>query len=89
MAEWAKRTRKWHRWIAIPMFILVPITAVLRMSGNGQILKDIPAVEAVQSILMLLMVLTGAYLYTFRVVNRKKRARRTAVAADAGSKSPV
>ena len=85
MKEWAQRTRKWHRWLALPMLILVPISAALRLSGNGKIMKDIPAWEAVQSILLLLLALTGAYLYTFRVVNRRKRMRRTAVAIEGKS----
>jgi len=87
MKEWAQRTRKWHRWIAVPMFVIVPISAALRLSGNGKIMKDIPAWEAVQSILILLLALTGAYLYAFRLVNRRKRKRRTAAAMD-GSSNP-
>ncbi len=87
MTEWAQRVRKWHRWIAIPMFVIVPIAAVLRLSGNGKILKDVPAWEAVQSILLLLLVLTGAYMYTFRLVNRRKRMRRSAAAIESSSQS--
>ena len=87
MKEWAQRTRKWHRWIAVPMFVIVPIAAALRLSGNGKIMKDIPAWEAVQSILLLMLALTGAYLYTFRLVNRRKRMRRTAAAIDSNSQN--
>jgi hypothetical protein len=68
------------------MFIVVPLSAALRLSGNGKIMKDIPAWEAVQSVLILLLALTGAYLYLFRVVNRKKRQRRAVTVA---SKEPV
>ena len=82
MKEWAQRARKWHRWIAVPMFIIVPIAAGLRLSGNGKIMKDIPAWEAIQSILLLLLALTGAYLYTFRLINRRKRRNRTAAAIE-------
>ena len=89
MKEWAQRTRKWHRWLALPMLILVPISAALRLSGNGKIMKDIPAWEAVQSILLLLLALTGAYLYTFRLVNRRKRMRRSAAAIESSSQSSV
>ena len=85
MKDWAQRTRKWHRWLAIPMLVLVPISAVLRLSGNGKIMKDIPAWEAVQSILLLLLALTGAYLYTFRLINRRKRMRRSAAAVERSS----
>ena len=51
------------------------------LSGNGKIMKDIPAWETAQSVLILLLALTGAYLYLFRVVNRKKRQRRAVTAA--------
>ena len=89
MKEWAQRARKWHRWLAIPMLVLVPISAALRLSGNGKIMKDIPAWEAVQSILLLFLALTGAYLYTFRLVNRRKRMRRSAAATDRSSQGSV
>ena len=78
MNKWAQWTRKWHRWLAIPMLIVVPLSAALRLSGNGKIMKDIPAWEAVQSILILALALTGGYLYLFRLVNKKKRQRRAA-----------
>jgi hypothetical protein len=86
MNKWAQWTRKWHRWVAVPMFLLVPISAALRLSGNGKILKDLPAWEAVQSILILILALTGAYLYVFRLVNKKKRQRRSATPA---TQSPI
>ena len=78
MNKWAQWTRKWHRWLAIPMLIVVPLSAALRLSGNGKIMKDIPAWEAAQSILILALALTGGYLYLFRLVNKKKRQRRAA-----------
>jgi hypothetical protein len=64
------------------MLILVPVSAVLRLSGNGKIMKDLPAWEAAQSVMILLLALTGAYLYVFRLVNRKKRQRRAATVAN-------
>lgn len=87
MKDWAQRARKWHRWIALPMFVIVPISAALRLSGNGKIMKDIPVWEAGQSILILLLALTGAYLYTFRVVNRRKRMRRSATTIERSPQS--
>jgi hypothetical protein len=86
MSKWAQLTRRWHRWVAVPMFLMVPISAALRLSGNGKILKDIPAWEAAQSILILVLALTGAYLYVFRLVNKRKRQRRSATGE---SHSPI
>ena len=87
MNKWAQRARKWHRWFAIPMFFLVPIAVILKLTGNGSVVKDVPAFDAVQSILLLLLVLTGGYLYTFRLINRKKRMRRSAAAIESASQS--
>ena len=85
MKEWAQRARKWHRWFAIPMFILVPVAVGLKLSGNGSVVKDVPAFDAVQSVLLLLLVLSGGYLYTFRLINRRKRMRRSAAAIESAS----
>jgi hypothetical protein len=63
------------------MLIMVPVSAALRLSDSGKIMKDVPAWEAAQSILILLLALTGAYLYLFRVVNKKKRQRRAETVA--------
>jgi hypothetical protein len=71
------------------MFVLVPFSVLLKFSGNGNIVKDVLAVEAVQSLLLLLLVLTGAYLYIFRVINRRKRLRRSAGTIARSSQSSV
>lgn len=76
MAEWAKRFRKWHRWLAIPMLILVPFSAALKLSGQGSLMASIPAWEQIQSLLILLLALTGGYLYVFRLVSKRRRNKR-------------
>ena len=70
------------------MFVMVPVSAMLRLSGNGKTMKDLPAWETAQSILILLLALTGAYLYIFRLVNKKKRQRRTAAAVGQSTVRP-
>ena len=87
MKEWAQRARKWHRWFAIPMFFLVPIAVALKLSGKGSVLKDVPAFDAVQSILLLLLVLTGGYMYAFRLINRRRRMQRSAALTERKSQS--
>lgn len=76
MAEWAKRFRKWHRWLAIPMLILVPFSAALKLSGQGSLMASIPAWEQIQSLLILALALTGGYLYIFRLVSKRRRNKR-------------
>ena len=85
MKEWAQRARKWHRWFAIPMSIFVLVAVGLKLSGNGSVVKDVPAFDAVQSILLLLLVLSGGYLYAFRLINRRKRTKKTAAAMESSS----
>ncbi len=63
MKFWNKWLRKIHRWLAIPMFILVPISVVLKVSGNGAVMAAIPQWEVVQSLAMLFLVISGGYLF--------------------------
>lgn len=81
MTEWAKRLRKWHRWASIPMLILVPISAALKFSGNGKVMANIPAWEQLQSLLILVLAISGGYLYLFRLVSKRRRLKRRAETA--------
>jgi hypothetical protein len=58
------------------MLILVPISAVLKLSGQGSLMAAIPAWEQIQSLLILLLALTGGYLYLFRLISRRRRSKR-------------
>lgn len=76
MKFWTKWLRKIHRWLAIPMFILIPISVVLKISGNGAIMAAIPQWEIVQSLLMLFLVISGAYLFYLPYLTKRKRKQR-------------
>lgn len=57
-----KWTRKFHRWIAIPTIIIIPIAVISKFTGSGT--EHLPLqIEQLQSILMLLLVISGSYLY--------------------------
>lgn len=57
-----KWTRKFHRWIAVPTIIIIPIAVISKFSGSGT--EHLPLqIEQLQSILMLLLVISGSYLY--------------------------
>ncbi|MEN8040912.1 MAG: hypothetical protein ABFR95_05355 [Actinomycetota bacterium] len=85
MTQWAKILRKWHRWMSIPMLILIPVSAALKFSGNGKVMANIPAWEQAQSLIMLLLAISGGYLYLFRIVNKRRRTKRRARAEVAES----
>jgi len=76
MKFWNKWLRKTHRWVAIPMFILIPISIVLKVSGNGSFLSTFPQWEAIQSLVMLYLVISGAYLFYLPYWTKRKRNKR-------------
>ncbi len=84
MKFWTKWLRKTHRWLSVPMFILIPISVVLRVSGNGAVMANIPAWEMIQSVLMLFLAISGTYLYFLPYITKrqrnKKRAQKAAMA---------
>ena len=54
--------RKVHRWIAVPTGLLIPVAIIFKLFG-GESLGFPRQLEAVQSVLMLSMAVTGVYLW--------------------------
>ena len=82
-----KWTRKFHRWIALPTLVLIPLAVIAKFTGGGA--EHLPMqVEQFQSILMLLLAISGAYMYlipTFTKWQRNQRQKAKAAAAVAGA----
>jgi uncharacterized iron-regulated membrane protein len=77
-----KWTRILHRWLAIPTIIIIPLAVISKFAGDStQHLP--PQIEQLQSILMLLLVITGSYLYLIPYLARWQRNRRAAARATA------
>ncbi len=76
MKAWNKWSRKIHRWFAIPTLILILVSVVLKVSGNGHVMASIPQWEIAQSLLMLLLAITGGYLYLVPYISKWKRNKR-------------
>ena len=76
-----KWTRIFHRWIAVPTIVLIPIAVVAKFTGDGA--EHLPLqLEQFQSILMLLLVISGTYLYLIPyIVKWQRNHRRKAKAA--------
>ena len=69
-----KWTRKFHRWIAVPTIIIIPLAVISKFSGSGE--EHLPfQVEQLQSILMLLLVISGSYLYLIPYFTKWNRNR--------------
>jgi len=71
-----KWTRKIHRWIAVPTAILIPVAVILKFTGDSRT-RFPPQIEQSQSILMLLMAISGIYLYLIPyIVKWRRKSRR-------------
>ena len=70
-----KWTRKFHRWIAIPMIIIIPLAVISKFSGGGAERLP-PQIEQPQSLLLLLLVVSGTYLYLIPYFTKWQRNRR-------------
>ena len=70
-----KWTRIFHRWIALPTLIIIPIAVIAKFTGDGTEHLS-PKIEQFQSILMLLLAISGAYLYLVPYLAKWNRNRR-------------
>lgn len=71
-----KWTRIFHRWIAIPTILIIPIAVITKFTGDAAGHLP-PQLEQFQSILMLLLVISGAYLYFIPYIAKWQRSQRT------------
>ncbi len=70
-----KWVRVFHRWVALPTLILIPLAVVLKFTGGKELFP--PQIEQFQSILMLLLALSGAYMYLIPYIAKWQRNKRT------------
>ncbi len=70
-----KWTRIIHRWFALPTLILIPLAVIAKFTGDGAEHLP-PQVEQIQSILMLLLAISGAYLYLVPYIAKRTRNKR-------------
>lgn len=82
-----KWTRIFHRWVAIPTIIIIPIAVIAKFTGDA-IRHLPPQLEQFQSILMLLLATSGTYLYLIPYIAKWQRSQR-AKARDAAQNTTV
>lgn len=75
----AKWVRKFHRWIAIPTAIAIPAALIIKVIGNPNLIKAWEKFEKFPSILMLIMAISGSYLYLLPYIAKGQRKRRVEV----------
>ena len=70
-----KWTRKVHRWIAVPTIIIIPLAVISKFTSDSLVHLP-PQIEQLQSILMLLLVISGTYLYLIPYIVKWQRNHR-------------
>jgi uncharacterized iron-regulated membrane protein len=71
-----KWLRKLHRWLAIPMIVIVPVAILIKLMGSDPSVAFPPILEQLQSILLLTLVVTGVYLYFIPYIAKWQRNQR-------------
>jgi hypothetical protein len=72
----SKWFRKFHRWIAVPTALLIPAAALLKWLGSPEMVAAWEKLEKIPSILMLIMAISGSYLFLLSYIVKGQRKKR-------------
>ncbi len=84
----SKWLRKFHRWIAVPTALLIPAAVIVKLAGDSQTVAAWEKFDKVPSLFMLVMAITGTYLFLLPYIvkgQRKKKVEAAARSAQSGA----
>jgi len=67
--------RKFHRWIAVPTALAIPLAFVIKFIGSPEMAAAWEKLDKIPSILMLIMAISGAYLFLLPYIARGQRKK--------------
>lgn len=70
--------RKFHRWIAVPTALAIPLAVVIKFIGSPEIVAIWEKLDKIPSILMLIMAISGTYLFILPYITRGQRKKNRA-----------
>lgn len=73
--------RKFHRWIAVPTALLIPVAVLIKLLGGPEMAAVWERLEQIPSILMLVMAVSGTYLFLLPYIAKGQRKKRKLAAA--------
>ena len=68
--------RKLHRWIAVPTALAIPVAVIIKLLGDPQTVATWERLDKLPSVLMLVMAISGAYLFLLPYIVKGQRKRR-------------
>jgi hypothetical protein len=74
----SKWLRKFHRWIAVPTALAIPAAVVIKLVGDPKTVEAWEKLDKIPSILMLIMAISGAYLFLLPYIAKGQRKKRIA-----------
>ena len=72
----SKWLRKFHRWIAVPTALAIPAALIIKGVGDPKLVAAWEEFDKIPSILMLIMALSGAYLFLLPYIIKGQRKKR-------------
>ncbi len=72
----SKWFRKFHRWIAVPTALLIPVAVIIKLIGDPQTVAAWEKLDKIPSILMLVMAISGAYLFLLPYIVKGQRKKK-------------
>lgn len=82
-----KWLRKFHRWIAVPTALAIPAAVVIKLFSDTKTLETWERLDKIPSILMLIMAISGAYLFLLPYIVKEQRKKRLAFPSAANNQS--
>lgn len=80
---WSKWFRKFHRWIAVPTALVIPIAVLIKLFGSDQLAAAWEKMDMIPSLLMLIMAISGSYLFLLPyIVKGQRNKNKTASISD-------
>lgn len=81
----SKWFRKFHRWIAVPTALLIPVAVIIKLVGSPEAIATWERLDKIPSILMLVMAISGAYLFLLPYIVKGQRKKKTVVSQPANN----
>ena len=83
----SKWFRKFHRWIAVPTALAIPTAVIIKFFGDPQLVAAWEKLDKIPSVLMLIMAISGAYLFLLPYIVKGKHKKK--IGSSSGSQQPA